>query len=103
MKSAKTYIGVDNDIYGGMTPIGKVIRDAKVFGLISDEETCKGWTSQGIDSLLEKVNKEWDKYGCLVRHLPPELAERHAKLHGDAIKRAKELGWNGEVETDDER
>jgi len=102
MKSERSYVGVDKDLNGGMTPIGKMIRDAQVFGLLLEEETCEGWNSQRIDALLEKVNKEWDKYGCMVRNLPPELFERHQRIHGDALKRANSEGWTGESETDDE-
>lgn len=97
-----TYVGINNDLNGGMTSIGKIIRDAWVFGIIPDTETCEGWNLAGVDSLLDKVNKEWDKYGCLVSHLPPELFERHQKIHGDAISHAKSDGWSGELETDDE-
>ena len=96
------YIGINNDIHGGMTPIGKIIRDAWVFGLIPETETCEGWLIGGIDALMEKVNTEWDKYGCLVSNLPDELRERHERIHGEAIARAREAGWSGEVETDDE-
>lgn len=97
-----TYVGVDQDVHGGMTTIGKLIRDAWVFGLIPESETCKGWNLAGIDALLEKVNAEWDKYGCLVSHLPDELRARHQRIHDEAIKRARAAGWNGELETDDE-
>lgn len=97
------YIGIDNEINGGMTPIGKIIRDAWVFELIPETETCEGWNLAGIDSLLDKVNAEWDKYGCLVCHLPPELAERHKRIHDAAVKTARAEGWSGEVETDDEK
>jgi hypothetical protein len=102
MDKPKTYVGVDNDVQGAMTTIGKVIRDARVFGLLSETETCEGWNLAGIDSLMQKVNAEWDKYGCLVSHLPQELAERHSRIHGEAIAKAKAAGWSGEVETDDE-
>lgn len=101
-KKPQTYVGVDNDIQGGMTPIGKMIRDAWVFGVIEESQTCEGWNAAGIDALLEKVNKEWDKYGCLFSHLPPELQEKHERIHGAAIKEANESGWSGEAETDDE-
>lgn len=97
------YVGIDNDVYGGMTTIGKLIRDAWVFGLLDESETCEGWNFAGIDSLLDKVNKEWDKYGCLVSHLPEDLFERHQKIHGAAIEKAKAAGWSGEAETDDEK
>ena len=102
MKRPDTYVGIDNDLFGGMTVIGKVIRDAWVFGLLPETETCKGWNLAGIDSLLQKVNDEWDKYGCLVSHLPDDLAQRHHIIHKEAVHIAKQAGWTGEYETDDE-
>ena len=93
------YVGVDNDLFGGMTSIGKTIRDAWVFELIPETETCEGWNLAGIDALYQKVNAEWDKYGCLVSHLPKELFERHQRIHNEAVKKARELGWDGEYET----
>ncbi len=102
MVKADRYVGVDNDIHGGMTAIAKVVRDAQVFGLIAEDETCKGWNLAGIESLIQKVNAEWDKYGCLVSHLPQELAERHSRIHGAAFEAAKAAGWSGEFETGDE-
>ena len=97
------YVGIDNDVSGGMTTIGKIIRDAWVFGLIEESETCEGWNFAGVDALLDKVNTEWDKYGCLVSNLPVELYERHQRIHDKAITNAKAAGWSGEVETDDEK
>jgi len=102
MAKPETYIGVDKDINGGMTTIGKLVRDAWVFGIIPETETCAGWNLGGIDTLLNKVNTEWDKYGCLVSHLPGDLRERHQKIHDVAIKKAKAVGWSGEAETEDE-
>ncbi len=102
MNKPNTYVGVDNDVFAGMTTIGKVIRDAWVFDLIPESETCKGWNLAGIDALLQKVNSEWDKYGCLVSQLPDELVERHSRIHSEAITRAKAAGWTGEIETDDD-
>jgi hypothetical protein len=96
------YVGINNDVNGGMTTIGKIIRDAWVFGLLDEAETCEGWNLAGIDSLLHKVTAEWDKYGCLVSHLPPELFERHQRIHGEALAKARAAGWSGESETDDE-
>ena len=96
------YVGIHKDINGGMTTIGRIIRDAWVFGLLDETETCEGWNLAGIDALLQKVNVEWDKYGCLVSRLPPELRERHQKIYDKAIANAKAAGWTGEVETDDE-
>ncbi len=102
MAKPSTYVGIDNEINGGMTSIGKIIRDAWVFGILDENETCKGWNLAGIDALLQKTNDEWDKYGCLVSHLPPELCERHFKIHDAAIQKAKQSGWSGDIETDDE-
>ena len=96
------YVGIDNEVLGGMTTIGKIIRDAWVFGIIPETETCEGWNLAGIDSLLQKVNTAWDKYGCLVSHLPEDLRARHERIHNDAIEKAKAAGWSGEIETDDE-
>ena len=102
-KPVRKYVGIHNDSYGGMTSIGKIIRDAWVFGLIEETQTCEGWNLAGIDALLDKVDKEWDKYGCLVSQLPDDLRERHERIHGEAIKRAREAGWSGETEIEEEK
>ncbi len=102
MSKPDLYVGVDNDINGGMTTIGKIIRDAWVFELIPETETCEGWNLARIDALLQQVNTEWDKYGCLVSQLPEPLAKRHKDIHDRAIQRAKAAGWSGEHETADE-
>jgi hypothetical protein len=103
MTKPNTYIGINNEINGGMTTIAKIIRDAWVFDLIEQTETCENWNFGGIDALYDKVNIEWDKYGCLVSHLPPELFARHQEIHGAAIVKARAEGWCGELETDDEK
>lgn len=103
MNRPNKYVGINNEVNGGMTTIGKIIRDAWVFELLDESETCEGWNFAGIDALLDKVNKEWDKYGCLVSHLPPELYERHQRIHGEALLDARNAGWSGEYETDHEK
>ncbi|VAW86643.1 FIG01182371: hypothetical protein [hydrothermal vent metagenome] len=102
MNKPRTYVGIDKEMSGGMTTIGKIIRDAWVFGLIPESETCEGWDIGRFDVLLQKINAEWDKYGCSVSHLPTDLRERHTRIHGEAFKSAKAAGWSGECETDDE-
>ncbi len=102
MAKPDKYIGIHNDLNGGMTNIGKIIRDAWVFELIPETQTCEGWNFAGIDALLQKVNAEWDKYGCLVSHLPKDLFDRHQRIHNKALKQAKAAGWSGETETGDE-
>ena len=103
MAKPDKYVGIDKDVNGGMTTIGKLIRDAWVFGIIPETQNCEGWNLAGIDALLDKVNTEWDKYGCLVSRLPEELRQRHERIHGEAIIRARASGWSGEFETDDEK
>jgi hypothetical protein len=97
----KIYVGIDKEAKGAMTPTGNIIRDAWVFGIIPESETCAGWTVQGIDSLYDKVTAEWGKYGHLVSNLPPELKQRHQRIYEAAIARARELGWNPELEDED--
>lgn len=103
MARTDKYVGVQNEVNGGMTTIGKIIRDAWVFDLIEESETCEGWNLAGVDALLDKVNLEWDKYGCLASNLPPELFEKHQRIHGKAVEDARAAGWSGEVETEDEK
>ena len=103
MDKPKLYVGINNEVNGGMTTIGKIIRDAWVFGLLDETETCEGWNFAGIDALLDKVNTEWDKYGCMVSHLPTEIFEKHQRIHDKAMLDARAAGWSGEVETDDEK
>lgn len=103
MARPNAYVGIDNDLFGGMTTIGKTIRDAWVFELLPESETCSGWNLAGIDALLQKVNSEWDKYGCLASRLPKDLFERHQMIHGEAVRIARENGWSGEIEIGSEK
>jgi hypothetical protein len=41
----RKYVGIDKDPKGAMNPTGNIIRDAWVFGLIPETETCEGWRS----------------------------------------------------------
>lgn len=97
-QTEKHYVGIHNDINGGMTDTGKIIRDAWVFGIIPESESCEGWLAAGIESLWQKVNVEWAKYGFLVSNLPDELREKFMRIHDAAVTRAKEAGWHGEKE-----
>ncbi len=101
-RSNRTYVGLYNDMYGGMTPIGNFIRDAWVFGLLPETETCDGWDVGRIQQLHDQVNREWDKYGLQVANLPPDLRERHERIHREAIERAKEHGWAPGQDIDNE-
>ena len=103
MARPNIYVGINNDVHGGMTNIGKIIRDAWVFELLPETETCEGWNQGQVDVLLDKVNAEWDKYGCMVSLLPEALRERHKRIHDAAVARAKAAGWSGEHETIDDK
>ena len=102
MKQAKKYVGIHNDIYGGMTDTGKIIRDAWVFGLIPESETCEGWLAQGIENLWTRVSKEWEKYGFQVSNLPDELKQKFMRIQQEAIERARAAGWDPEKDIADE-
>jgi len=95
------YCGIDNDHFGGMTPIGTIIKDAWVFGVLPESETCEGWSHDRLQIIHDKTRDEWDKYGCLVSNLPDDLRQRHSEIHQAAIDRARTLGWNPELGDDD--
>ena len=95
---ARRYVGLDNDLNGGMTDTGKIIRDARVFGFIGESETCEGWLAAGIEDLWRKVSAEWEKYGFLVGNLPEEMRARYLAVHRQALDRARAAGWDGENE-----
>ncbi|TVP81878.1 hypothetical protein [Thioalkalivibrio sp.] len=96
----RRYVGIHNDLHGGMTAMGGIIKDAWVFGLLPETETCEGWQLAQIQMLHDRVAAEWDKYGLLVRNLPTEFAERHSRIHAEAIERARELGWEPGLDVD---
>ena len=77
-----------------MSRTGNIIRDAWVFGLIPESQTCEGWKMGQIDGLYEQVTEAWMPYGHLVSNLPDELRERHARIYSQAIRDAREKGWN---------
>jgi len=90
----QTYVGIDDDVYGGMTYIGGIIKDAWMFGILPEEQKCISWTHGQIAAINAQVQAEWDKYGCLVSNLPQDLRERHREINDRAIARARELGWD---------
>jgi len=101
MTNTKIYQGIDKEPKGGMTPTGDIIRDAWVFGIIPETETCADWTLQGIDSLYDKVTEAWAPYGHLASRLPPPLRERHQRIYEAAVRRARTEGWTPELDADD--
>lgn len=95
------YPGIHNDRYGGMTDAGRLIRDAWVFGILPESETCEGWDYDRLELLYQQVAEAWAPYGHLVGQLPEDLRERHQRIHGEGLKRAQELGWTPDHSTDD--
>ena len=95
------YVGIYNDLEGGMTHIGMVIKDAWVFGLIPETETCEGWLPSQIQILAEDVYQSWEPYAHLPSRLPDELRERHTRIHAAAMEIARKNGWDPELGDDD--
>ncbi len=100
-KSKRIYPGIHNDRFGGMTDIGKLIRDAWVFGILPESQTCEGWEYNRLEALYDQVFSAWEPYGHLASRLPDPLRERHQRIHGEAMARARELGWEAELGDDD--
>ncbi|MFA9462015.1 hypothetical protein [Thiohalorhabdus methylotrophus] len=87
------YPGIHNDRYGGMTDAGLIIRDAWVFEILPETETCEGWDYGRLENLYGQVSEAWEPYGHLVSNLPPELRERHERIHSEGLRKAREAGW----------
>ena len=90
----KLYCGIDNDGYGGMTLIGTIIKDAWVFGILPEDETCENWTQSRLQIVHDRTKEEWDKYHCLVSNLPDDLKQRHARIYREAVEKARAMGWD---------
>lgn len=95
-----TYPGFNNDKHG-MTQLGRIVLDGWLFGFIPETEDCAGWELGRMQALMDRVEREWDKYGNLPSRLPPELRQRHAELYGRAMEQARGKGWNPELGDDD--
>ncbi|WP_322098983.1 hypothetical protein [Halothiobacillus diazotrophicus] len=95
------YVGLDEDEQGGLTHIGKIIRDGWLFGFIPETQTGAGWNQGQIQSLYEKVWAAWEPYAHLPSRLPPELQEKYMRIQNEALAKAKAKGWDPELEDDD--
>jgi hypothetical protein len=103
LDNEQKYVGVDNDENGGMTASGRIIRDAWVFGILPEAERCEGWGLQALTGLYEKVSDAWEPYGHLPSRLPPDLFERHRRIYEEAMRIAREKGWDPEQSLDGDR
>src|SRR3569623_349377 len=90
------YPGFSQDSHG-ITQLGRIVLDARVFGFIAETEECAGWDLGRMQALVERVNRDWDKYGSLPSMLPPELRERHIRCYDEAITRAKKQDRDAEL------
>jgi len=97
----RTYPGIHNDHYGGMTDAGRIIRDAWVFGILPETETCEGWDYGRMEQLYGQVHEAWEPYGHMVSKLPEDLRERHQRIHDEARRIAREHGWAPSMDDDD--
>lgn len=97
----QTYIGLDNEENGGMTMIGRTIRDAWVFDILPENDTFVGRSASDFQVLLDAVSKAWEPYGNLPSRLPTDLAARHHRIYDAAIQKAKAQGWDPELGEDD--
>ncbi|PSJ17860.1 hypothetical protein [Nitrosomonas supralitoralis] len=95
------YVGIDLDENEGLTHLGRIVRDAWVFSILPESETCAGWSGAQMQSLYEKVYAAWEPYAHLPSRLPDELREKHARLYEQAIINAKKKGWDTELDEDD--
>jgi hypothetical protein len=94
------YAGLANDKHG-LTQLGRLVLDARLFDLIVPTQDCAGWDLGRMQGLMERVQAEWDKYGQLPSRLPPDLLKRHGELYGAAIQAARAKGWNPELGEDE--
>ena len=95
------YAGIDKDENGGMTHLGRIVRDAWVFGILPESEKCNGWDAAQMQNLYGKVHAAWEPYAHLPSRLPDELRPRHAEIYTQAIAAAKSKGWHAELQDDD--
>ncbi|MCX7898362.1 MAG: hypothetical protein N2441_10885 [Rhodocyclaceae bacterium] len=100
MTKSGVYVGYERDAHG-LTQLGRIVLDARVFGLIAEDEDCAGWDLQRMLSLAHQVEARWDQWGNLPSRLPDELKARHAEIYAKAMARARALGWNPELDDDD--
>lgn len=100
MNDKMIYAGFHEDAHG-ITMLGRIVLDAWLFGLIPREEDCAGWDLQRMQQLMDQVNRRWDEYGNLPSRLPPELLQKHTELYAWAMQRARERGWNPELDEEE--
>lgn len=99
--SMQVYVGVENDANGGLTHLGRIVKDAWMFGILPETETCEGWNAARMQMLYEQVYAAWEPYGHLPSRLPEHLSVKHTQLYATAISAAKNDGWDAELGEDE--
>jgi len=92
-----SYCGLAEDGHG-ITQLGRIVLDARVFGLIPDTEDCVGWDLPRMQMLMQQVEIRWDEHGNLPSRLPDDLRARHATIYAAATERARQQGWDPELD-----
>ena len=95
------YIGLELDLANGLTPLARMVLDARLFGLVSDTETCAGWDPARMQTLYDRVYAAWEPWAHLPSQLPDELRARHSSLYDRALSMARALGWEARLGDDD--
>jgi hypothetical protein len=94
------YVGFNQD-HHGITQLGRIVLDGRVFGFIPESEDCTGWDLGRMQLLMDKVQVEWDKYAGLPSRLPDDLRQRHADIYARATESARAKGWDPELGDDE--
>ena len=94
------YPGLHDDLFGGMTDIGAIIRDAWVLGVLPETQDCRGWPLARIRQLHAQVDAAWAPYQHQVSRLPPALRARYMRIHTEHTRRGREQGWRPAAEID---
>ena len=97
----QTYVGIDQDSNAGLTHLGRMVRDAWIFGILPETETCAGWDASRMQNLYEQVYAAWEPYAHLPSRLPEALRVKHSRFYADAIDNARGEGWDPELGEDD--
>jgi hypothetical protein len=103
MPARLNYAGIHKEPNGAMSRTGNIIRDAWVFDLIPESQTCEGWSMGQIEALYDQVSKAWEPHGHMVSNLPDDLRQRHGRIYAEAINNARAQGWDPEDAVRDEQ
>lgn len=95
---AYRYPGLPDDLYGGMTDIGVIIRDAWVLGVLPESQNCRGWTLAELRALRARVARAWAAHGDSFVTLPAALKQRYLRIHEAATRRGREHGWRPDAD-----